>query len=53
MEEWKEYRLGEISKGKASYGIGASAVPYSPLLHTYLRITDINDDGTLNKVGFE
>lgn len=34
--------------GKGSYGIGASAVPYSEDLYTYLRITDINDDGTLN-----
>jgi type I restriction enzyme S subunit len=51
MEEWKEYKLGELSIGKGSYGIGASAVPYSPSLHTYLRITDINDDGTLNKNG--
>ena len=51
MEEWKEYKLVELSIGKGSYGIGASAVPYSPSLHTYLRITDINDDGTLNKNG--
>ena len=29
----------------------ASAVPYSPSLLTYLRITDINDDGTLNRTG--
>lgn len=41
--------LSEISiDGKGSYGIGASAVPYSEELYTYLRITDINDDGTLN-----
>jgi len=41
--------LGELSVGgKGNYGIGASAVPYSPELYTYLRITDINDDGTLN-----
>ena len=51
MEEWKEYKLEELSIGKGAYGIGASAVPYSPSLHTYLRITDINDDGTLNKNG--
>lgn len=51
MMEWKEYKLGELSIGKGSYGIGASAVPYSPSLYTYLRITDINDDGTLNKNG--
>lgn len=35
--------------GRGFYGIGASAVPYSPELYTYLRITDINDDGTLNR----
>ena len=51
MEEWKEYKLGELSKESGSYGIGASAVPYNPALYTYLRITDINDDGTLNKSG--
>ena len=34
--------------GKGSYGIGASAVPFSRDLYTYLRITDIKDDGTLN-----
>lgn len=51
MEEWKEYKLGEICKEKGTYGIAASAVPYSDSLYTYLRITDINDDGTLNKQG--
>lgn len=41
--------LADVSvNGKGSYGIGASAVPYSENLYTYLRITDINDDGTLN-----
>ena len=51
MEEYKTYTLEEISKGKGTYGIAASAVEYDPALHTYLRITDINDDGTLNKSG--
>ena len=51
MEEWKEYKLEDVCKGKGSYGIAASAVPYSDSLYTYLRITDINDDGTLNKQG--
>ena len=51
MEEWKEYKLEELSKGKGAYGIGASAVPFSENKFTYLRITDINDDGTLNKNG--
>lgn len=34
--------------GRGSYGIGASAVERSGDLYTYLRITDIRDDGTLN-----
>lgn len=44
--------LGQLSvDGKGSYGIAAPAVPYSDKLYTYLRITDIFDDGTLNKSG--
>lgn len=44
--------LGQLSvDGKGSYGIAAPAVPYSDNLYTYLRITDIFDDGTLNKSG--
>lgn len=49
MEEWKEYRLEKLTIGKGEYGIGASAVPFDSSKYTYLRITDINDDGTLNK----
>ena len=46
--------LGELSiEGKGSYGIAASAVEYSPDLYTYLRITDINDDGTIKKDGLK
>lgn len=41
--------LAELSvDGKGSYGIAASAVDYSNELYTYLRITDINDDGTID-----
>lgn len=49
MEEWKKYRLEKLTIGKGEYGIGASAVPFDSSKYTYLRITDINDDGTLNK----
>ena len=49
MKEWKTYTLAEISNGKGEYGIGAPAIPYDENKYTYLRITDINDDGTLNK----
>ena len=54
MSEWKEYKLGDLTvDGKGHYGIAASAVEYNPNSYTYLRITDINDDGTLNKNGLK
>lgn len=34
--------------GRGHYGIGASAVEKNDNLYTYLRITDIRDNGTLN-----
>lgn len=40
--------LENLSLGKGKYGIGAPAVDYSDNLYKYLRISDINDDGTLN-----
>jgi type I restriction enzyme S subunit len=45
--------LSDISMDGGSYGIAASAVPYSENLPAYLRITDINDDGTLNLDGLK
>ena len=54
MSEWKEYKLGDLTvDGKGSYGIAAPAVDYDAEKYTYLRITDINDDGTLNKNGLK
>lgn len=54
MTEWKKYKLGELTiDGKGSYGIAAPAVDYDSNKYTYLRITDINDDGTLNKNGLK
>ena len=44
--EWTLKDLTVDEKG--SYGIGAPAVPYQEDKLTYLRITDINDDGSLN-----
>ena len=49
MSEWKEYKLEELTISKGCYGIAAPAIPYTPNKHKYLRITDINDDGTLNR----
>ena len=41
--------LGEISiDNKGYYGIAASAVDYSEELYTYLRITDITNDGRID-----
>ena len=44
----KKVKLSDICVGKGCYGIPASAIPFSEDNYTYLRITDINDDGTLN-----
>lgn len=41
--------LNDVSVGKGSYGIGASAVEYNPNLYKYLRITDISEQGTIDK----
>lgn len=46
--EFKICKLNDLSIDGGSYGIGASAVKYDKKLYTYLRITDINEDGTLN-----
>ena len=49
MMEIQNATLASLSvDGRGSYGIGASAVERSENLYTYLRITDIRDDGTLN-----
>ena len=49
MMEFQSATLASLSvNGRGSYGIGASAVERSDNLYTYLRITDIRDDGTLN-----
>ena len=51
---WIETTLAEISiDNKGSYGIAASAVDYSDDLYTYLRITDISEDGLLNTDGLK
>lgn len=47
--EWKSTELGKYLLKHPEYGIGASAVPYSEKLPTYLRITDISVDGKFLK----
>jgi type I restriction enzyme S subunit len=43
--DWKLQRLGDLLARAPSYGINASAIPFDPRHPTYLRITDISDDG--------
>ena len=52
-EGWKTVKLGEISVDGGHYGIGAPAVEYDERLPTYLRITDIRDDGSICKEGLK
>ncbi|WP_270577720.1 restriction endonuclease subunit S [Caldibacillus thermoamylovorans] len=50
--QWKKVKLKDITTdGRGHYGIGASAVEYQENLYTYLRITDITDDGRIIKEG--
>lgn len=42
---WVEKRLGDCLVAYPDYGINAAAVDYSDILPTYLRITDISEDG--------
>ena len=49
--EYKEYprkSLDEASLGKGEYGAQSASVAYDSARPRYVRITDINDDGTLN-----
>ena len=40
--------VDEVSLGKGEYGAQSASVEYDPTRPRYVRITDINDDGTLN-----
>ena len=43
--DWGEVTLGTLLDRPPDYGVNAAAVPFSEKLPTYIRITDINDDG--------
>lgn len=47
--QWRKVKLGDCLKQKPDYGINAPAVPYDNNLPTYLRITDITEDGRYSK----
>ena len=40
--------VDEVSLGKGEYGAQSASAEYTPDRPRYVRITDINDDGTLN-----
>ena len=46
--ETKRGSLQNLSIGKSGYGAASASVSYNPNRPRYIRITDINDDGTLN-----
>ncbi|WP_294677163.1 restriction endonuclease subunit S [uncultured Fluviicola sp.] len=48
-EDWEVMSLGDILLSNPDYGINASAVKYNDALPTYLRITDIDDEGNFIK----
>lgn len=47
-KEWDKVPLIELCLGKGQYGSGASATEYVEGMPRYIRITDINEDGSLN-----
>jgi type I restriction enzyme S subunit len=50
-KEWEVKKLEDLCNEKPKYGINAAAVEFNPKLPTYLRITDINEDGEFSKIG--
>jgi type I restriction enzyme S subunit len=49
--EWEVEKLENLCAQKPTYGINAAAVDFTHLLPTYIRITDIDEDGNFAKVG--
>jgi len=43
--EWRTVPMGKLLTGKPRYGVNEPAAVYSASLPTYLRITDIDDNG--------
>jgi len=48
---WEKKKLGDCLIQSPDYGLNVPAVPYSAKLPTYLRITDISDDGRFIQEG--
>lgn len=50
-EHWEVRKLRTLAKSHFQYGANESGVEYSKKLTRYIRITDINADGTLKSTG--
>ena len=48
-EDWEVTRIGEVCINNGEYGLNAPATDYNEDLPTYLRITDIDDDGKFSQ----
>ena len=48
--DWKVMKLVDCCLNKGEYGINAAAVEYSEELPTYIRITDIDDNGKYSAI---
>jgi type I restriction enzyme, S subunit len=49
--EWEVERLEDLCSERPSYGINAAAADFTYQLPTYIRITDIDDNGNFSKTG--
>lgn len=49
--EWEVESLEDLCSERPTYGINAAAVDFTYQLPTYIRITDIDDDGNFSKTG--
>ena len=47
-KDYPLFTIDELSLGKGEYGAQSASVEYDPSRPRYVRITDINDDGSLN-----
>ena len=47
-EGYPQKNIDEVSLGKGEYGAQSASIEYTPNRPRYVRITDINNDGTLN-----
>ena len=48
-QNWNLVRLGDLCSNTGEYGLNAPAIDYSTNMPTYLRITDIDENGKFRK----